>query len=155
MAGSSAFFQATPPRAAADAVGGPGMVDGLQRSVHLDHYTLTAESGAGRGEDIYFYKCWMCHNKYAKTGPNLHELYPRATFLSGDAVDDQAVAAKIKEGGPGMPAFGTTLNASEISDLVTYIKSGKCCVREKIPRQIPGIARNRTSGRFRAGFRAA
>ncbi len=45
--------------------------DDLQRSARLDHYKLLADSGAARGENIYFFKCWMCHNKYAKTGPYL------------------------------------------------------------------------------------
>src|SRR5580692_4050874 len=43
--------------------------DDLQRSRRLDTYRIVADSGAGRGENIYFYKCWMCHNRYAKTGP--------------------------------------------------------------------------------------
>src|SRR5258708_38568270 len=44
-------------------------MDDQQRSYRLDHYKLLAESRAPRGENIYFFKCWMCPNKYAKTGP--------------------------------------------------------------------------------------
>ena len=50
-------------------------VDDYQRSSRHDHYRVIADSGAGRGENIYFYKCWMCHNQYAKTGPYLKELF--------------------------------------------------------------------------------
>src|SRR5690348_3537201 len=72
--------------------------DDLQRSARLDHYKLLADSGASRGENIYFFKCWMCHNKYAKTGPYLKNLYQHESMMSGDPVTDQNVIAKIKEG---------------------------------------------------------
>jgi mono/diheme cytochrome c family protein len=107
--------------------------DDLQRSYRLDHYKLLAESGASRGENIYFFKCWMCHNKYAKTGPALKSLYKHDTMMSGDPVNDETVIAKIKDGGPGMPAFGTTLSHSDMQDLATYIREGKCCVEGEDP----------------------
>src|ERR1700676_2686386 len=108
-------------------------LDTFQRSVHLDNYTLLANSGASRGENIYFFKCCMCHNKYAKTGPYLKNLYQHESMMSGDPVTDQNVIAKIKEGGPGMPAFQTTLSDSDIADLATYIHAGKCCVEGENP----------------------
>src|SRR5258708_5735634 len=107
--------------------------DDLQRSARLDHYKLIADGGAARGENIYFFKCWMCHNKYAKTGPYLKSLYQRESMMSGDPVTDQNVIAKIKEGGPGMPAFQTTLSDSDIADLAAYIREGKCCVEGENP----------------------
>src|SRR5467141_3737827 len=107
--------------------------DDLQRSARLDHYKLMADSGAARGENIYFFKCWMCHNKYAKTGPYLKSLYQHESMMSGDPVTDQNVIAKIKEGGPGMPSFQTSLSDSDIADLATYIREGKCCVEGENP----------------------
>src|SRR5215472_309878 len=101
--------------------------DDLQRSTRLDTYRILADSGPSRGENIYFYMCWMCHNKYTKTGPDLKTLYQRDTLTSGDAVTDDTVTAKIKEGGPGMPAFRTTLSDADIADLRAYFHSGKCC----------------------------
>src|SRR6476660_2593411 len=97
---------AAPARPAGDAPA-PKVVhtDDYQRSARLDTYRVIAESGAGRGENIYFYKCWMCHNQYAKTGPYLKELYKHSQLMSGDPVTDENVTAKIKAGGPGMPAF--------------------------------------------------
>ncbi|MBZ5643409.1 MAG: c-type cytochrome [Acidobacteriia bacterium] len=107
--------------------------DDLQRSYRLDHYKLLADSGASRGENIYFFKCWMCHNKYAKTGPALKSLYKHDTMMSGDPVNDESVIAKIKEGGPGMPSFKTTLSETDMKDLATYIREGKCCVEGEDP----------------------
>src|ERR1700730_13870514 len=109
------------------------MADDLQRSVRLDTYRLVADGGAARGENIYFYKCWMCHNRYAKTGPYLKDLYQRENLMSGDPVSDDAVTAKIKEGGPGMPSFRTSLSDSDIADLRAYFHSGKCCVEGENP----------------------
>jgi virginiamycin B lyase len=116
------------------AASGKGVsTDDLQRAHRLDTYTLLADSGASRGENIYFFKCWMCHNKYAKTGPYLKSLYQHESLMSGDPVNDQNVIAKIKEGGPGMPSFGATLSASDMADLATYIREGKCCVEGENP----------------------
>ena len=75
----------------------------------------------------------MCHNQYAKTGPYLKELFKHTQLMSGDPVTDENVAAKIKEGGPGMPAFGTTLKDADVADLITYFKEGKCCVEGENP----------------------
>jgi cytochrome c5 len=111
--------------------------DDLQRSARLDNYSLTADHGLARGEDIYFYKCWMCHNKYAQSAPYLRDLYQHSTLVSGKAVSDASVAEHIKAGSAAMPAFGTTLSDSEIADLVMYIRSGQCCVEGENPPRNP------------------
>src|SRR2546430_4777168 len=82
--------------------------DNLQRSLLLDNYRIVADSGAGRGEVIYAFKCWMCHNKYTKTAPYLQDVYQR--------MKDDVMTAKIKDGGPGMPAFRFSLSDSDIAD---------------------------------------
>src|SRR6266851_6281711 len=107
--------------------------DDLQRSLRLDTYKILADSGAARGENIYFYKCWMCHNQYAKSAPLLKDIYQRENLTSGDPVNDDNVTAKIKEGGAGMPAFRTSLSDADIADLRAYFHSGKCCVEGENP----------------------
>ena len=108
--------------------------DDLQRSIRIDNYTEVADSGPRRGENLYFFKCWMCHNQYAQAGPYLKDVYSRATLMSGKPVSDETVREQIKNGGPGMPAFGTTLSDPDIADLLAYIKEGKCCVEgEELP----------------------
>jgi streptogramin lyase/mono/diheme cytochrome c family protein len=107
--------------------------DDLQRSLRLDTYRIVADSGAARGEVIYAYKCWMCHNRYTQGGPYLKDLFERQQLVSGPPVNDETVAAKIKEGSPLMPAFRTSLSDSDIADLVAYIRSGKCCVEGENP----------------------
>jgi mono/diheme cytochrome c family protein len=98
----------------------PVQTDDLQRSANLDTYKLLADAGAARGENIYFFKCWMCHNEYAKGGPYLKDLYQHSNLMSGDPVNDETVTAKIKDGGPGMPSFRTTLSDADIADLRAY-----------------------------------
>src|SRR5258708_25048015 len=119
-----------PPKAAAAA---DVSTDDLQRSLRLDTYKILADSGAGRGENIYFYKCWMCHNQYTKGAPLLKDLFQRESLTSGDPVNDDNVTAKIKEGGTGMPAFRTSLSDTDIADLRAYFHSGKCCVEGENP----------------------
>ena len=137
FAGATPWFHSAvgaPKEGIADSV---GMTDDLQKSLRLDTYTVVADSGPGRGEVIYFYKCWMCHNKYAKGGPYLQDLYQRAKLVSGEAVTDESVTAKIKAGGPGMPAYRHTLTDADIADLRAYIRSGKCCVEGENPPSNP------------------
>jgi len=107
--------------------------DDLQRSLQLDNYRILSDSGAARGENIYFFKCWMCHNQYTKTGPLLKDLYQRKTLVTGAAVSDDSVTAKIKEGSPVMPAFKFSLSDADIADLVAYFHSGKCCADGENP----------------------
>jgi streptogramin lyase/mono/diheme cytochrome c family protein len=108
-------------------------VDDLQRSLRLDTYRVVADSGAGRGENIYFFKCWMCHNQYAKSAPLLKDLYQRKNLVSGAPVSDDSVTAKIKEGGALMPAFKFSLSDTDIADLRAYFHSGKCCADGENP----------------------
>ena len=107
--------------------------DDLQRSLRLDTYRVVADSGAGRGENIYFFKCWMCHNQYAKSAPLLKDLYQRKNLVGGAPVSDDSVTAKIKEGGPMMPAFKFSLSDTDIADLRAYFHSGKCCADGENP----------------------
>src|SRR5260370_25778343 len=124
------------PAAAADADKDKG-VDNLQRSLLLDTYRIDGNSGAARGEVIYAYKCWMCHNKYTKSAPYLADLYKRPSLVSGSPVSDENVAAKIKDGGPLMPSSAHNLSDSDIADLVAYIRSEKCCVEGENPPMNP------------------
>src|SRR5258706_8192587 len=119
-----------PPKAVAAA---DVSTDDLQRSLRLDTYKILGDSGAARGENIYFYKCWMCHNQYTKGAPLLKDLFQRENLASGDPVNDDNVTAKIKEGGAGMPAFRTSLSDPDITDMRAYFHSGKCCVEGENP----------------------
>jgi cytochrome c5 len=123
--------QSAPPQGASEK---PAQKDEYQRSTEIYLYRTTAKSGPQRGEELYYYKCWMCHNQFAKTGPQLHDLFKRPTFSSSAyEVNDQTVAAKIKEGGPGMPSFGTSLKDADVADLIAYIKDGCCFDSENPP----------------------
>ncbi len=128
-----ALFVAAPAAAADKEIA----TDDLQRSLRLDTYRIVADSGAGRGENIYFFKCWMCHNQYAKSAPLLKDLYQRKNLVGGAPVGDDTVTAKIKEGGPGMPAFKYSLSDTDIADLQAYFHSGKCCADGENPPMNP------------------
>ena len=110
-----------------------GPVDDLQRSYQMDRYTELAKSGPARGENIYFYKCFVCHNHYAKGGPALENLFRHPHLNSGDSVNDQTVTAQIKKGSSGMPGFGYSLSDGDIKDLINYLKSEACCYEADTP----------------------
>ena len=108
--------------------------DDLQRSFRIDHYTEVADSGGARGENIYYHKCWVCHNKYQTEAPHLQELFKHAKLSSGSPVNDQNVIAKVQNGGPAMPSFRTSLTDAEIGDVVAYLHEGTCCFEgEELP----------------------
>ena len=107
--------------------------DDLQRSVRIYNYTMVANSGASRGEVIYFYKCWMCHNKYTKSAPYLKDLFQRPKLVSGQPVSEQTVSDMIKNGSPRMPAFRFTLGDADMADVLSYLRGGKCCYEEDEP----------------------
>jgi len=108
--------------------------DDLQVSYKIDHYKEIAESGPGRGENIYWHKCWVCHNHYQGEAPHLAGLFSRSALVTGLPVNDETVTGQIKNGGPGMPSFRTTLSDSDIADVVSYLHQPKCCIDgEEIP----------------------
>jgi streptogramin lyase/mono/diheme cytochrome c family protein len=108
----------------------------LQRAVEVYGYNAAAKSGAARGEVIYYYKCWNCHNDYTRAAgspaPTLKDIFKRTTLVTGDPVSDDTVARQIRGGSPQMPAFGTTLKDADIADLLAYLHAG-CCYEETHP----------------------
>src|SRR3954454_2986413 len=74
----------------------------LQRSVEVYSYNMAAKSGALRGEVIYYYKCWNCHNDYTRAAgspaPTLKDIFKRANLITGDPVSDETVAKQIRNG---------------------------------------------------------
>jgi mono/diheme cytochrome c family protein len=128
---------AQPAQGTVPAAGGTVTRDEHQRSLYLWEYHATAKSGPQRGEEIYFFKCWFCHNKYQKTGPYLKDLYKRSQLMSGAPVNDETVAAKIRKGGPAMPAYGLVMSDADMADLVSYFREGKCCFDAEQPPRNP------------------
>jgi mono/diheme cytochrome c family protein len=132
---SAPFHQAAraqgAPQTAADK---PAQKDDYQRSTEIYTYKTTASSGPQRGEELYYYKCWVCHNQFAKAAPQLKDLFKRPTFSNSDnPITEQSVAERIRNGGPGMPSFSATLKPADIADLLSYIKDGCCFDSENPP----------------------
>ena len=42
--------------------------DELQRSTRVFTFQQAAPEGPARGQEIYYYSCWMCHNSYGSGG---------------------------------------------------------------------------------------
>lgn len=109
--------------------------DPYQRSTDVYTYQTGGRNGAERGESLYYYKCWICHNQYTDVGgPHLKGLFERGTFeVTGQPANDQTVRDKIRDGGPGMPRFATTMTEADIADLISYLKSSRCCFEGEEP----------------------
>jgi len=100
--------------------------DPYQRSLQIYEFKKAAASGPERGQEIFYYKCWFCHNEFTKDIPKLTGLFQRSTLLSGQPVTDEGVKEKIRNGGPGMAAYQYTLRDADVDDLVSYLRE-KCC----------------------------
>jgi len=100
--------------------------DYYQRSLETYEFRKAAQSGPERGREIFYYKCWFCHNEFAKTAPQLSGLYQRGTLLSGLPVNDDNVKDRIRNGGAGMASYKYTLSEADLNDLVSFVRE-KCC----------------------------
>jgi streptogramin lyase/mono/diheme cytochrome c family protein len=143
MALSAGNIASEPAQAQVAAQNSPGTpvketaVDDLQRSIRIDSYQLLAKEGAARGQNLYKNKCWVCHHQFQKDAPDLKDLYKGQNLLSGEAISDAAISAQIKNGGPEMPSFRTTLSDQDVADVVSYLRGGTCCREEQNPAANP------------------
>jgi mono/diheme cytochrome c family protein len=106
--------------------------DPYQRSQQVYEFRKAATSGPDRGQEIFYYKCWFCHNEFTKDIPKLTALYQHAALISGEPVNDDTVKAKIRNGGPGMAAYKYALSEADLNDLVGYLRE-KCCWNSDSP----------------------
>jgi len=100
--------------------------DYYQRSLEIYEFRKAAKSGPDRGKEIYYYKCWFCHNEYTKDIPKLDTLFKRPTLVSGQSVTEDNVKNQIRNGSANMAAYKYALTEADINDLVAFIKE-KCC----------------------------
>lgn len=119
---------AAAPAPAADAP----PADYNQRSLEIFEFKRVANSGAERGKEIYYYKCWFCHNDFAEGAPKLVGVYDRGTLVTGRPATDEGIKEQIREGSAGMASYKYTLSEADIDDLVTFIREG-CCWKDDEP----------------------
>ena len=114
----------------------------LDRSVAIFNFKTTAESGPLRGQEIYYYKCWICHNQYTiKAGTGalpLKDLFKRGRLVStGQPATNETVAEKIKNGSDRMPSYRYVLTDKDMEDLLSYLQDEKCCFEGQEPPRNP------------------
>lgn len=110
----------------------PPQKDYNQRALEIFEFRRAAPNGPERGQEIFYYKCWFCHNEFTKDIPKLEALYTRTALLSGQPVNDASVKEKLRNGGPGMPGYKYALSDSDLNDLVSYLRE-KCCWNSDAP----------------------
>jgi cytochrome c5 len=130
---TGASAQAQPPQPAKDY---------NQRAQEIFEFRKAAQSGAERGQEIFYYKCWFCHNEFVKDIPHLKGLYQKANMLSGQPVSDDAVREQLRNGSPNMPAYKYILSDADFSDLIAYLRE-KCCWDSDAPPPNPRFRANK------------
>ncbi len=83
-------------------VGAPGQEYDRQ-TLLVGSLRAGAKSGALRGEEIFYMRCWFCHSEYVIVAdhfpaPSLRNLYERR--------DDEGVRRIIRSGSLRMPTYG-------------------------------------------------
>src|SRR5450432_1266041 len=95
IGGASAQQQARQP--ATQAQPAEPAKDYDQRALEIYEFRKAAQSGPHRGQEIYYYKCWMCHNELAQGGaPKLTGLFGRPMLVTGAPVNDENVKNQIR-----------------------------------------------------------
>lgn len=76
------------------------------------------------GQQIVQTHCLGCHHINSKTtlvGPGLQGLFNQPYLPDGAPATDGYVRSKIIRGGNVMPAFGSSLDAEQLRDLLAYL----------------------------------
>jgi cytochrome c6 len=99
---------------------------GLLLGVALGVLALPAR-GQGGGEALYKSKCAGCHGADGKGQTAMGKANGIRDLGSADvqAQSDDAIAGIISGGKGKMPAYGKSLKADQVKDLVTYIRTLK------------------------------
>jgi mono/diheme cytochrome c family protein len=118
--------------AAPNAKTGAPIVDPYSRALQTYQFKKAAASGPERGREIFYYKCWFCHNEYTKNAPQLTGLFKRETLLSGLPVNTDTVKDRVRNGGEGMAAYKYTLSEADLDDLVSFVRE-ECCWNSDAP----------------------
>jgi mono/diheme cytochrome c family protein len=77
-----------------------------------------------QGQQILQTHCAGCHHVDSDKkliGPRLQGLFKKTRLPDGAPATDGYVRSKIVRGGTGMPAFGNTLDAEQMRDLLAYL----------------------------------
>jgi hypothetical protein len=78
----------------------PVAKDYYQRSLETYEFRKAAQNGPERGREIFYYKCWFCHNEFTKDIPKLEGLFTRTNLLSGVPVNDVNVRIRCAMAAP-------------------------------------------------------
>jgi len=149
LGGGFVFAQTAPPQSAPATAGGeaqagpntargpvttptqPQPLDPYDRVSQVWYFQRLAGSGSQRGQEIYYMRCWICHNEYtviAEPGaaPSLRNLFKKEKLITGQPVSDETVAALIRSGTRRMPSYSPQyFKDDDLKDLIAYLKE-KC-----------------------------
>jgi len=84
-------------------------------------------AAVARGKTIFQQKCTICHydtSDQKKIGPGLKGISKRGTFsVNGSKITDETLKTWIENGDQLMPGLKDSLEASQIKDVIAYVKT--------------------------------
>ena len=104
----------------------PPVLDPYDRLSQVWYRQRVATSGPGRGQEIYYMSCWICHNEYTIAADKEHAPSLKDLLKSDTGVTDEVVIAKVRGGGLRMPAYPASVTTDQdLQDLLGYLRA-KC-----------------------------
>jgi len=106
-------------------------IDPDDRASQIWHFQRLGSRGWQRGQEIYYMRCWICHNEYtviAEPGaaPSLRDLFRRSRLLNGQPTTDGNVKAFVRKGSFRMPSYSPEyFSDRDLDDLIVYLRE-KC-----------------------------
>ncbi len=86
-----------------------------------------SSAAAARGKATFEKSCAVCHyadSDAKKIGPGLKGLSKRGTFsVNNNKVTDENLKAWIENGDSLMPPFKDSLEATQVKDIIAYVKT--------------------------------
>lgn len=129
--GSALALAQAPEATRPESPAGKTSIDPDDRAAQIWYFNRAGASGWQRGQEIYYMRCWICHNDYtviAEPGaaPSLRDLYKRPTLRNGQPVRDETVAAFVRKGSFRMPSYSPGyFSDTDLADLLVYLRE-KC-----------------------------
>ena len=84
-------------------------------------------AAVARGKTVFQQKCTVCHydtSDQKKIGPGLKGISKRGTFsVNGSKITDETLKTWIENGDQLMPGLKDSLEASQIKDVIAYVKT--------------------------------
>lgn len=94
-------------------------------AIHHGSNTASASSESASPRSLYVQNCARCHGSDGRANTPMGRKLEAADLTAADVQGKSAasISRAIKNGRPGMPAFGKRLRPAQVSSIAGYVRS--------------------------------